>query len=103
MKIKTQSLTPTVRRTQRVTQICMLKILKDFKVTIGDYVGIEIIRIVTFVGIFCIKFSPKLWYDRILVDIFFVIFRHFGPLNAIYEKLSFILGFCDPENPYFDV
>ena len=100
MKIKMQSLTPTVRRTQRVTQICMLKILKDFKVTIGDYVGIEIIRIVTFVGIFCIKFS--LWYDRIL-DIFFVIFRHFGPLNAMYEKLSFILGFCDPENPYFDV
>ena len=60
----------------------------------------QLIRIVTFVGIFCIKFS--LWHDRIL-DIFFVIFRHFVPLNAIYENLSFILEFCDPENPYFDV
>ena len=68
---------------------------EDFKFAIGDKIGLEIIRIVTFVVFFCIKFS--LWYHRK------VIFRHFGPLNAIYEKLSFILEFCDPENPYFDV
>ena len=55
MKIKTQSLTSTVQWTQRVTQICVPKILKDFKVTIGDMLGIEIIRIVTFVGIFLHK------------------------------------------------
>ena len=72
--------------------MCMLKILN---LRLGKKIGLEIIRIVTFVVFFCIKFS--LWYDRI------DIFRHFGPLNAIYEKLSFILELCDPENPYFDV
>ena len=61
---------------------------EDFKFAIGDKIGLEIIRIVTFVVFFCIKFS--LWYHR--KDIF----RHFGPLNAIYEKLGFILEFCDP-------
>merc|ERR1712030_3957 len=35
VKIGTLSLTPIVQQTQRVMQICMLKILKDFKVTIG--------------------------------------------------------------------
>ena len=30
VKIKALSMFPTVQRTQRVTQICMLKILKDF-------------------------------------------------------------------------
>ena len=41
------------------------------------------------------------WY-RIL-ETFFVIYGHFGPVNTMYEKLTFILEFCDPENPYFDV
>ena len=35
--------------------------------------------------------------------LFFVIYGHFGPVNTMYEKLTFILEFCDPENPYFDV
>ena len=68
---------------------------KDFKFAIGEKNRFRNNQDCYICGIFCIKFS--LWYDRI------DIFRHFGPLNAIYEKLSFILELCDPENPYFDV